>query len=340
MTIFDNIENFDIAYADVDLPEDEEIRLLEHLREVVEALVPLRGSKMKTRHYFKKHLHLTPGDNTPRSRIDTHGDLFLGALYSILIDERYSFGFIMNLLTAELRVRGITQDLCPAISDAAVRYALNFDMDDIRQRLGRFADPGDRLIFLYDKQSESRSYDISLFYDEEYDDLVQFVEAQLTDLFADTQQLIDLLDKRQRRGPEPLLENPKILKSAAKNDAGTSSAKPSKPAPKRPVSETALEFTDAVTPRKRKKLLKLLHEHVGYKPGVQELEYICALYDLKLLRIPGFQAMCQEFPAYLGKNSTFSGLLGSSGILLTANRSDKHKAEIRQLVSELSRALK
>ena len=98
MTIFDNIENFDIAYTDVDLSEDDEIRLLENLREAADALVPLRSSKMKTRLYFKKHFLATPKDTDLHTRLDTKGDLFLSAFYSVLIDVRYSFGFIVNLL--------------------------------------------------------------------------------------------------------------------------------------------------------------------------------------------------------------------------------------------------
>ena len=337
MTIFDNIENFDIAYTDVDLSEDDEIRLLENLREAADALVPLRSSKMKTRLYFKKHFLATPKDTDLHTRLDTKGDLFLSAFYSVLIDVRYSFGFIVNLLTEELRKRGLTDDLCPAISDAAVRYAVNFDMDDIREHLSRLSDPGDRLIFLYHKQSESRSYDISAFWGDEYEDLVQFVESQLQDLFIDTENLIDLIHERLHRSELPVLENPKKLKPAPKKPYEVPNVKSSKPAAKRSVSETALEFTDAVSPRNRKRLLKYLHEHVGHKPGVHELVHICALVDLKWLRMPGFQAMCREFPAYKGKNSNFSGLVGISGILLADKRSNEHAAAIKKIVSNLTR---
>lgn len=179
MKVRENIENYEIPQG-FHLTADEEEQFASDLKDIVDALIPIRGSKLKTRKYFNSHLRYTsnvrdaeekadlpPGifdedkDYTPLPGEYTwNSDLLQPALLDILKDDRYTFGFIVNYIDADLQSRGNDNVLCyRPISDGAIKFSLAFDVEEIRDKAKSILDLNERLSYLNTKLTDYKLYD-------------------------------------------------------------------------------------------------------------------------------------------------------------------------------------
>ena len=179
MKVPDNLENYEIPQG-FHLTADEEEQFASDLKEIVAALIPIRGSKLKTRKYFNSHLRYTsnvrdaernadlpPGffdedkDYTPLPGEYTwNSDLLQPALRDILMPDHWSFGFVLNYITldtAERRKERVYEG--QLYSDAIVKFALKFDLDEIRAQAKAIPDLAERVVFLNGVMTEYRIYD-------------------------------------------------------------------------------------------------------------------------------------------------------------------------------------
>lgn len=355
MRVHDNIENYDLLPG-VSLNEAEEERVYELLSKVVPDLTSRCASKMRTRLYFNKNIK---GRQSPAKEITTHDDVFVAALYSVLIDARFYFGYVLNLLRKEILERALPIDLFEPISDIAVHTAQAFDMEEIRKKARSISNLYQRMVYVEDRVADFCALNEDDYEGDEFDELMRPIKEQLSRLHKATQQMLkyaedhladyeDPIDKLLFGDIKPVaarktadtLEKPDNLESVPNPESEIPKAKPSKSKTKLEQKKCALEFSGKTTPKIRRKLLRFFHEHIGKKPGVKELEYLAAASDLGMILIPDFPSMCQEFPEYADKDNTFSYYLGSSGKLLKDNRSQKHKMAVTACANELKEALK
>ena len=179
MKVPDNLENYEIPQG-FHLTADEEEQFASDLKEIVAALIPIRGSKLKTRKYFNSHLRhtsnereaqedpdLPPGFYDPNKEYKPlpgeytwNSDLLQPALLDILKDDKYSFGFVVNYLDADLQSRNNDHVLWHGtISDAAIKFSLAFDVEEIRAKAKSIADLNERLSYLNTKLTDYKLYD-------------------------------------------------------------------------------------------------------------------------------------------------------------------------------------
>lgn len=107
----------------------------------------------------------------------------------------------------------------------------------------------------------------------------------------------------------------------------------------RPAYKTCrLSFYDSVSEPKREIIYKYMHDHVGYKPGVDEYLYIKALIDKNYLKYPVFTSFAAEFPVYKDKNRNFSHYFGTKGVL-KEELSDLHQQKVDSYITEIDALL-
>ena len=124
MKALDNLENYDIP-AGFRLTAEQEVQFASDLKEIVHALIPIRGSKLHTRRYFNSHLRYTSNvqDATPKPSFPLdldepvvtytpqpgeytwNSDLLQPALLDILKPDQWSFGFVINYINADIAHR-------------------------------------------------------------------------------------------------------------------------------------------------------------------------------------------------------------------------------------------
>ena len=179
MKVQENIENYEIPDG-FHLTADEEEQFASDLKEIVAALTPIRGSKLKTRKYFNSHLRYSSNVLEAQKKIALPGqtfefgegytplpgeytwnsDLLQPALLDILKDDKYSFGFVVNYLDADLQSRNNDHVLWHGtISDAAIKFSLAFDVEEIRAKAKSIADLNERLSYLNPKLTDYKLYD-------------------------------------------------------------------------------------------------------------------------------------------------------------------------------------
>ena len=179
MKVRDNIENYEIPQG-FHLTADEEEQFASDLKDIVDALIPIRSSKLKTRKYFNSHLRYTSNEREAQEDPDLppgfinpnvvytplpgeytwNSDLLQPALLDILREDMYSFGFIVNYLDADLQSRNNDHVLrYSPISDAANKFSLMFDVEEIRAKAKSIADLNERLLYLNEKLTDYKIYD-------------------------------------------------------------------------------------------------------------------------------------------------------------------------------------
>ena len=179
MKVRDNIENYEIPDG-FHLTADEEEQFASDLKEIVDTLIPIRSSKLKTRKYFNSHLRYNSNERDAQDEADLppgipkstvqytplpgeytwNSDLLQPALLDILKDDRYTFGFIVNYIDADLQSRGNDNVLCyRPISDGAIKFSLAFDVEEIRDKAKSIPDLNERLSYLNTKLTDYKLYD-------------------------------------------------------------------------------------------------------------------------------------------------------------------------------------
>lgn len=152
MKVLDNLENYDIP-AGYLLSTEQEAQLASDLKDIVHALIPIRGSKLKTRQYFNTHL---------RKGSDAYGwdsELIQPALLDILEPDRLIFGFVINLLNSDIALRdGYRLSKEDGISDTLVKIAQSFDLEDIERQAQAETNLYERVRFLNDTLSKFKKF--------------------------------------------------------------------------------------------------------------------------------------------------------------------------------------
>lgn len=178
MKALDNLENYDIP-AGFRLTAEQEVQFASDLKEIVQALIPLRGSKLHTRRYFNSHLRYTSNvqDSIPKpsfpldpdETVETYtpqpgeytwnSDLLQPALLDILKPDQWSFGFVINYINADIAHREKKRYFKDSgISDELVKFSLAFDIDEIRAQAKAIPDLKERVLFLNAKNTDYKIY--------------------------------------------------------------------------------------------------------------------------------------------------------------------------------------
>ena len=173
MKALDNLENYDIPFG-FSLTAEQEVQFASDLKEIVQALIPLRGSKLNTRRYFNSHLRFSSNvlDSLPQPSYSSgatddpndsympqpgeytwNSDLLQPALLDILKPDELSFGFVINYINADIAHRQ-KKHYFNDIPDELVKFSLEFDIDEIRAKAKMIPDLRERIVFLNTKNTD------------------------------------------------------------------------------------------------------------------------------------------------------------------------------------------
>ena len=214
MKVLGNLENYDIP-SGFRLTPEQEIKFAADLKEIVEHLIPIRDSKLKTRTYFNQHLRYSsnvkdfnasneaedPLDDLPFPYIGDeeeytwNSDLLQPALLDILEVDKYIFGFAVNLLNQDIAYRkGQRQWKSIEISDALIKFCIEFDIDEIRSKAKSISDLADRISYLNKVDTDFRIYNGLSEQDEEW--IAPPVGASIQALLDEAQKELELAKVR------------------------------------------------------------------------------------------------------------------------------------------------
>ena len=166
MKVYENLENYDIPQG-FHLTAEEEEQFASDLKDIVKALVPIRDSKLKTRKFFNSHLRFNsnekdaePAEYEPLpGEYNWNSELLQPALRDILMPDHWSFGFVLNLITKDIAYRNNKRVFETNLySDEIVKFALQFDIDDIRTAAKAIPDIKDRILFLNGKITDLKLF--------------------------------------------------------------------------------------------------------------------------------------------------------------------------------------
>lgn len=186
MKVLENLENYDIP-SGFHLTLEQEDQLAADVKDIVNALIPIRESKLKTRKYFNSHLRYSSNVNEYLALPDTPKDKYaFGESYKPLpgeytwysevlhpillhvlsIDEG-TFGYACNLINEDMEKRDkVGHHFWFRYSDAVVKFCNRFDIDEIRKKAKDIKDLADRMRFLNGEETEIKLFN-SLTNDEE-----------------------------------------------------------------------------------------------------------------------------------------------------------------------------
>lgn len=142
-----NFEKFELLPG-VELGDEDRQCLIDTLKVALYRLDSVRTFKQETFDYCDEHFHLPPGSKDVLFPFDElhfnpnspyipdaknyhvllpNGRIFLYALFSLVKDEKYRFGYLWNYLSQELYARHVISALPELVSESAVRFAADFD---------------------------------------------------------------------------------------------------------------------------------------------------------------------------------------------------------------------
>lgn len=168
MKVLDNLENYNIP-PQFRLTVEQEETLAKDLEQIVKDLIPIRGSKLKTRVYFNQHLRYTSNVNDYLALPDTppdkyefgesykplpgeytwNSDLLQPALLDILKVDEYGFGYVVNLINRDIYERCNRKMPEPyTISDALTKFAQQFNVEDVREEAKKIESLPERILYL------------------------------------------------------------------------------------------------------------------------------------------------------------------------------------------------
>ena len=179
MKVSDNLENYDIPKG-FHLTVEQEEELARIVKEIIPELDKRKTSKVETRKYFKQHLRYSSNVKDDNAAKGKKGDLYEeGESYSpldgeytwdsdilqpvllqILLPEEVKYGYICNLLHEDMESRGkIEARFWAFISDRMVRFAQEFDFEEIRDRSRSIANVIERVSFLNKIKADYKLFD-------------------------------------------------------------------------------------------------------------------------------------------------------------------------------------
>lgn len=174
MKVQDNLENYDIPYK-FHLTIEEEEELAKDIAVIIPELEKRRTSKVQTRKYFQQHLRYTSNvraqniaegkdealyeedeNYTPlEGEYTWESDLLQSVLLDVLSVERLKYGYIVNLLENDILSRGtLRYNKAWTVPDNLVQFSNEFDIDVIREEVGKIEDIRKRIVYLQTKKAD------------------------------------------------------------------------------------------------------------------------------------------------------------------------------------------
>ena len=222
MKVLENLENYDIPSGYHLTPEQED-QLAADVKDIVNALIPIRESKLKTRKYFNTHLRYTSNVKDYLSLPDTPEDKYeFGESYKPLPGEYtwYSevlhpvllqvlsiddgiFGYASNLINEDMEKRDRNgHRYWIRYSDAAIKFCQKFDIDEIRAKAKSIKDHTQRMSYLNEIETDYKIYD-GLSRDEE-EWLCETVGNKFTSLISEAKTEYELWKDKKSAKDEPI----------------------------------------------------------------------------------------------------------------------------------------
>lgn len=186
-----HFENFELLPGVTLSTEDKEC-LIDTLKVSIYKLDSLKSHKKETSKYCNDLYRLPPGrreNNDYYGNLTLSGRVFLYALYSLVKQDKYRFGYVYNFLVKELYARRVIDEQPLLVSDSAVRFANDFDYDYIsscvKERDG--VSPQDCIDAVHSFLEQSKERDRSKFTKTEIAELVNPTCVSLEVLARETE---------------------------------------------------------------------------------------------------------------------------------------------------------
>ena len=168
MTVYENLSNYDIP-SGFNLSAEDEEELFNVVASIIPELDKLKNNKVETRKYFKRCLRYSSNvrdDNALKGRGEDFYDegenytplpgeytwnsnLLQPVLLQVLEPEEVSYGYICNFLHEDLEARGVEGfQIWTRITDRMVRFAHQFNIEEIKKKAWDMNDPTERVLYL------------------------------------------------------------------------------------------------------------------------------------------------------------------------------------------------
>ena len=223
------MSQFDIDFEDyevlpgADLSPDDEACLIDTLKVSVNMLNGFKGNKRKTLKYCNDNYHLPPGkkdgpftyqddvfflpkvenlDNPVDGEfvhdLSLNGKIFLFALFSLIKQEKYQFGYVWNFLNDELYERRITTWHFDPVSENAIKFALKFDYESLASYVRDSSDVPikDRIREINRKLTDCKGWSVAGMSPREKTDLIDPMIHRLELLVEEAKSELDLEEKK------------------------------------------------------------------------------------------------------------------------------------------------
>lgn len=187
MTVFDNLQNYDIpAGFRLSLEQEEELAAI--VADIVTELDKRKTNKLETRKYFKTHLRYSSNvldDNADKGKAQDQYEegesytplegeytwpskILHPVLLSVLRVEKFKFGYIINLILDDMEARG---EEAPKnvwkVSDSVIQFVQEFDFESLKTEVSKINDIRQRIVFLRSKMTDMVATDILSFSEKE-----------------------------------------------------------------------------------------------------------------------------------------------------------------------------
>jgi len=168
MKVLENLENYEVP-PQFRLTSAEEEELAKDLASIINDLIPIRTSKLKTRQYFNSHLRFSSNEKDFKASIQEddlpfppseeykalpgeylwNSDLLQPTLLDIIKPCEYQFGYVYNLIQEDIAYRKNQRVMKGVrISDGLVKFSNQFDIDEIRKTAKEIKDLPERILYL------------------------------------------------------------------------------------------------------------------------------------------------------------------------------------------------
>lgn len=280
------------------------------------------------------------------SDIEYSSEVFLFALYSVLRED-ISYGYLFNAIADELCGRDKKwHSRLVYFCEDNIGFYVKFNIHEIRDEAKAKEDPNERIQFLEEKLYDFKLLDRSQYSEDELSSMVDPVGDQLSILLEEAKSARRYRPKNKRKKDdvpsmadnlsgfddsdigfcERIIEGElnaadyglRIITEQVGNWENQQPARDNNDSGESIGNESLshqqglsshLTFGSRATAKMRPFIVQYLHEHVGFKPGVDELIYFVALYKKKYISLPKPRDIIAEFPSYKKKKSTISSAL-------------------------------
>lgn len=217
MTVFDNLENYDIPEGST-LSVYQEDQFAKDIAEIIHELDARKTSKKETRKYFKGHLRYTSNVNDyfadEEREVDLpegvdyyhpmpgeyqwDSDLLQSAILDVIRPEVFKFGYIYNFIHEDMEYRNVPDArYWSRIEDRVVLFAQKYDSEHICQHARSIKDPADRLLYLNEVSADlKKEYGFSR---DEEQEVVYPLRTMLDALITEAKDAFEIWIKTPKR---------------------------------------------------------------------------------------------------------------------------------------------